>query len=222
MKRAKATCAACATSFSSRSGASRLATLIALDGAGTDTIIAEGLGSRRYEVTRARQRRTFLERLRTWPIPSWRWRASSTASATLRCLQRSEDDFQHRHDSGRNIGEFDSAVGHHARGHALGVGRGTGSAGARPAENRRRHRRRDARPQRTGSPDGRGASDRRPACCRPPGRFASAEDDSRGRCATEQSARVFSALRPTPTFLCRWAARPSPSARAAAEAGPTP
>ena len=50
-KKAKATCAACATSSISRDGPMRSAATIVLDGAGTDTVIAEGLGSRRYEVT---------------------------------------------------------------------------------------------------------------------------------------------------------------------------
>ncbi len=50
-KKAKATCAGCATFFSSRNGQPTIAALVVLDGAGTDTIIAEGLGSRRYEVT---------------------------------------------------------------------------------------------------------------------------------------------------------------------------
>jgi len=37
---------------------------LVLDGAGADTIVAEALGSRRFESDRARSRRTLLERFR--------------------------------------------------------------------------------------------------------------------------------------------------------------
>ncbi len=50
-RKAKAICVACATSIQQPRWSATIASLIVVDGAGTDTIIAEGLGSRRYEVT---------------------------------------------------------------------------------------------------------------------------------------------------------------------------
>ncbi len=60
-----------------------IGTLIAIDGAGTDTIIAEGLGSRRYEVTVVGTA-DIPGATSAWPIPSSRWRASSIASPARR------------------------------------------------------------------------------------------------------------------------------------------
>ena len=50
MKKAKATCAACATSTSTARLAGRVAAHIVLDGAGTDTAVTRALGSLRFEV----------------------------------------------------------------------------------------------------------------------------------------------------------------------------
>ena len=90
-----------------------IAALVALDGAGTDTIIAEGLGSRRYEIT-----------VRGPGGHSWSDFGSCQShrgtGARHRPLQpdhrtqRAEDHFQHRHRGRRNLREFDSGVSYHA------------------------------------------------------------------------------------------------------------
>ena len=49
-KKAKAICAACATFFPHRAGKIPIHYSLVLDGAGADTIVAEALGSRRFEV----------------------------------------------------------------------------------------------------------------------------------------------------------------------------
>ncbi len=96
-----------------------IATLIALDGAGwtplSPRVWAAGVTKSACAAGAAIPGATS-----DWPIPSLPWRASSSASL-VPGASGSQDDLQHRHDSGRNIGQFDPAVGHHARGHALSV-----------------------------------------------------------------------------------------------------
>ena len=84
-----------------------------LDGAGTDTIIAEGLGSRRYEVT-----------VRGPGGHSWSdFGVANPIVALARIIDRfsrtpvpgfAEDDVQRRDRQRRDFGEFDSGVGDHA------------------------------------------------------------------------------------------------------------
>ena len=123
-----------------------IASLIALDGAGTDTIICEGLGSRRYELTvRGPGGHSWSDFGVPNPIV-----AHGAGDRTLHAHAGSgdaEDDLQHRHDSGRHLGQLDSRVRDDPRGHALGIGKGAGPTGARLARSGGRDRAANDRPQ---------------------------------------------------------------------------
>ena len=109
-----------------------IAALVVLDGAGTDTIIAEGLGSRRYEVT-----------VRGHGGHSWSdFGIANPIVALARIVDRftrtpvptlTQDDLQHRHDQRWDVSQLHSRVVDDEGGHALGV-RGTARpVGERPA-----------------------------------------------------------------------------------------
>ena len=196
--------------------------LVVLDGAGTDTIIAEGLGSRRYEIT-----------VRGQGGHSWSDFGVANPIVALARDHRAlhpdasagdaEDDVQHRHRQRRNLSELDSRVGDHARGHAFGFCRATGPAGARVARSGERRQFREVtgrKKQELLTAEVRVIGDR-PAADLPADsqllKVIRAVDAQ-----LQQHMPGFSAPRPTPTFRCRWGARRLRSARAAAAAARTP
>ena len=102
---------------------------LVLDGAGADTIVAEALGSRRFEViVRGPGGHSWSDFGAPNPIVILA-KAIETFHATPvpNCAQ---DDIQHRSDSRRHFGEFDSRVGQHEGRHPLDFDDGDGAAGA--------------------------------------------------------------------------------------------
>ena len=122
-----------ATSIQQPRWSATIASLIVVDGAGTDTIIAEGLGQPPLRGHGARTGRTFLERLRrrqSYCCPGAHDRPlHANAGSGL-----AQDHLQRRHHSRRNVGELHSArSATHARRYAFGFGGRTGSPGASAA-----------------------------------------------------------------------------------------
>ena len=165
-KKAKATCAACATSFSSPMvGDHRFAGGARRRGHRHHHCRRPGQPPLRSH--RPRPRRPFLERLR-------RGQSHRRAGAGHRSLyphpgaDLAQDDFQRRHHQWRHLGQLHSPVGHHARGHALGFGGGTRPPGARAARGGRGVHSRGDGPQEAGATDrarcGSSATVRRPTC----------------------------------------------------------
>ena len=123
--------------FRAAAWANAIGATVVLDGAGTDTIITEGLGSRRYEVTVRGHRRTFLERF-------WHSESGRRAGANHRALQRNigackpKDNFQRRHiDGGTSVNSIPQSR-HHARRYAFRFCGATQPAGAGLARRRQR------------------------------------------------------------------------------------
>jgi len=87
---------------------------VVLDGAGADTIVAEALGSRRFEVIVRGPGGQFVERL-------WGAESDCDSGAGDRYIYcdagagDAEDYFQHRSDSRGHVSEFDSGIGQHEK-----------------------------------------------------------------------------------------------------------
>ena len=120
-KRAKAICAACARIFSESRWKDSITASVVIDGAGTDTIVAEALGQPAIRSDPSRAGRTLLERLR---------RAESDCGVVAGdpsffadpSFVLAENYFQYWSDSRRHLGELDSGVGQHAGGYPFDIG----------------------------------------------------------------------------------------------------
>ena len=102
---------------------------VVLDGAGADTIVAEALGSRRFEViVRGPGGHSWSDFGAPNPIVILA-KAIETFTATP-VPDDAQDDFQHWSDPRRNFGELDSGIGQHEGRHPLHFDGGDGAAGA--------------------------------------------------------------------------------------------
>ena len=166
---------------------------LVLDGAGSDTIVAEALGSRRFEViVRGPGGHSWSDFGAPNPIVILA-KAIETFTATP-VPTHAQDDFQHRSDSRRNLGEFDSRVSQHEGGYPFDLDDGDGAIGAvapplvEPRCRRRNRGRRDAifRTEAAGRRELRSAGDRKPAGGRVAGGSADFAGCAGGGCATDE------------------------------------
>ena len=105
---------------------------VVLDGAGADTIVAEALGSRRFEViVRGPGGHSWSDFGAPNPVVILA-KAIDTFTATSGAYH-AEDDVQHWSDSRRHVSEFDSRVGQHEGGYPLDFDDRDGAAGANAA-----------------------------------------------------------------------------------------
>ena len=117
---------------------------LVLDGAGADTIVAEALGSRRFEViVRGPGGHSWSDFGAPNPIVILA-KAIETFTATT-VPSNAKDYFQHRGDSRWNVGEFDSGIGQHEGRHSFDFDGGDGAtrtivaSGPEPRRRRRNH-----------------------------------------------------------------------------------
>jgi acetylornithine deacetylase/succinyl-diaminopimelate desuccinylase-like protein len=102
---------------------------VVLDGAGADTIVAEALGSRRFEViVRGPGGHSWSDFGAPNPIVILARAIDTFTSTPGACF--AEDYFQYWSDSRRDFGEFDSRVGEHEGGYPVDFDGGDGAVGA--------------------------------------------------------------------------------------------
>ena len=102
---------------------------VVLDGAGADTIVAEALGSRRFEViVRGPGGHSWSDFGAPNPIVILSRAIDAFAATPVPAAPK--DNFQHRGDSRRNFGEFDSRVGQHESGYPFDLDGRNGATGA--------------------------------------------------------------------------------------------